>query len=54
VHVGLGNHDAALAVLEHGYELRDPAMSGLGVDARFGPLAADRRFAALLEKIGVR
>jgi TolB-like protein/DNA-binding winged helix-turn-helix (wHTH) protein len=53
-HVGLGEHDAALAALARGYELRDPAMSGLGVDVRFAPLANDPRFTALLERIGVR
>jgi TolB-like protein/DNA-binding winged helix-turn-helix (wHTH) protein len=53
VHVGLGDHAAALAVLEHGFEIRDPALSGLGVEARFEPLAGDPRFIALLEQIGV-
>jgi TolB-like protein/DNA-binding winged helix-turn-helix (wHTH) protein len=54
VHVGLGDHDAALDVLERGYEIRDPAMSGLAVDARFAPLANDPRFTALLERIGLK
>jgi TolB-like protein/DNA-binding winged helix-turn-helix (wHTH) protein/Tfp pilus assembly protein PilF len=53
VHVGLGNNDAALTVLEHGAQIRDPGMSGLAVDARFTRLAAEPRFAALLHTIGV-
>src|SRR5688572_25527999 len=54
VHVGLGDRDAALAALEHGVVIRDPGMSGLGVDARFAPLAGERRFEAVLEVIGLR
>ncbi len=54
VHVGLGDHAAALGALERGYELRDPGMSGLAVDPRFAPLAAEPRFNALLEHIGLR
>jgi TolB-like protein/DNA-binding winged helix-turn-helix (wHTH) protein/Tfp pilus assembly protein PilF len=54
VHVGLGDHEAALAALERGYALRDPGMSGLAVDARFAPLESDARFRALLERMGVR
>jgi tetratricopeptide (TPR) repeat protein len=54
VHVGLGNHDAALAALERGYEIRDTGMSGLGVDPRFAPLAAEPRFQTVLANIGVR
>jgi tetratricopeptide (TPR) repeat protein len=53
-HVGLGDHDAALAVLDRGYAIRDPGMSGLAVDARFAPLAGDARFPALLERMGLR
>jgi TolB-like protein/DNA-binding winged helix-turn-helix (wHTH) protein/Flp pilus assembly protein TadD len=54
IQVGLADRDAALATLERGLALRDPAMSGLGVDARFAPLAGDPRFEAVLERIGVR
>jgi tetratricopeptide (TPR) repeat protein len=54
VQVGLGDHDAALATLERGVTIRDPAMSGLGVDARFAPLASDPRFQAVLDSIGLR
>ena len=54
VQVGLADRDAALATLERGLAIGDPAMSGLGVDARFAPLAGDPRFQEVLEHIGVR
>jgi TolB-like protein/DNA-binding winged helix-turn-helix (wHTH) protein len=54
VQVGLGDHNAALAILERGLTIRDPAMSGLAVDARFAPLASDPRFQSVLERIGLR
>jgi TolB-like protein/DNA-binding winged helix-turn-helix (wHTH) protein len=54
IQVGLGDHEAALAALERGYELRDPGMSAVAVDPRFAPLAAAPRFQALLEKMGLR
>ena len=53
-HVGLGDHKAALAALERGFDIRDPGMSALAVDARFGPLAGEPRFQTMLEGIGVR
>jgi tetratricopeptide (TPR) repeat protein len=54
VEVGLGNNAAALDALEQGLTIRDPALSGIAVDARFAPLRAEPRFVALLEKIGLR
>ncbi len=54
VNVGLGDHEAALAALERGLAIRDPGMSGLAVDARFAPLAAEPRFLAVLDGIGLR
>lgn len=54
IYVGLGDHEAALDALERGAELKDTSMSGLGVESRFAPLAAERRFQAVLAKIGVR
>jgi TolB-like protein/DNA-binding winged helix-turn-helix (wHTH) protein/Flp pilus assembly protein TadD len=54
VHMGLGDVPAALAALEQSYELRDPGLSGLGVDPRFAPLAQEPRFVAILQKMQLR
>ena len=54
VRVGLGDYSGALDELERGYAIHDTGMSGLKVDPRFKPLAADPRFVALLGKMGLR
>jgi TolB-like protein len=54
VRVGLGDYSGALDDLERGYAIHDTGMSGIKVDPRFKPLAAEPRFVALLEKMGLR
>jgi tetratricopeptide (TPR) repeat protein len=54
IRVGLGDYSGALDELERGYAIHDTGMSGIKVDPRFRPLAAQPRFIALLEKMGLR
>jgi TolB-like protein/DNA-binding winged helix-turn-helix (wHTH) protein/tetratricopeptide (TPR) repeat protein len=54
VHVGLGDTAAALEALERGYEQRDTTMAGIKVAIELAPLRDEPRFAALLEKMGLR
>jgi TolB-like protein/Tfp pilus assembly protein PilF len=53
LHVGLGNKDAALDMLDAAYLERDPWLSILRVQPRVQSLHADPRFEALLVKIGL-
>jgi hypothetical protein len=53
VHVGLGEHDPALKALEQGLRDRDFRVTYLGVDATWDPLRDNRRFIALLERVGL-
>lgn len=52
VHAGLGNEDRALEWLERAYQVRDVHLAFLTVDAKWDPLRADPRFAALLDRCG--
>ena len=51
VHVGLGEHDAALDWLERAYESHDRALVWLRVHPRLDPLRGDPRFHRLLEAL---
>jgi TolB-like protein/DNA-binding winged helix-turn-helix (wHTH) protein/Flp pilus assembly protein TadD len=51
VHVGLGNTDGALAMLERGLEERAHQMVYLKIDPRFDPLRSDPRFQRLLRAV---
>jgi serine/threonine-protein kinase len=53
VHVGLGEHDLALARLEDSLDERCPWMVFVNVDPRLEPLRDDERFAGLLERSGL-
>lgn len=53
VRLGLGDNAGALDALERGFAIRDPGMSGIKVDPRFAPLAAEPRFVRLLEQMGL-
>jgi serine/threonine-protein kinase len=48
VHVALGQHDEAIAVLNRGVEERDEEMMYLKVDPRYDPIRGDPRFAHVL------
>jgi TolB-like protein len=52
-HVGLGQTDAAFALLDQACEERDPALINLAGDPRFDPIRADERFAALTSRLGL-
>jgi serine/threonine-protein kinase len=53
VHAGLGNPDQALAELERGAELRSSDLHWLGVDPVFAGLRGERRFAAVMKRLGL-
>jgi eukaryotic-like serine/threonine-protein kinase len=53
VHVGLGEREAALALLEKGEEERNNWMMNIGIDRRFDPLRSDPRFVALITRLNL-
>lgn len=54
VYARLGERDSAFALLEESYRDRSEDVAMLGVDPRMDPLRADPRFAALLDRVGLR
>ena len=52
VHVGLGQKDEALALLEKSYEERYPWLIHLNVEPRLDPIRSDPRFADFVRRIG--
>jgi TolB-like protein/Tfp pilus assembly protein PilF len=50
-HIGLGNRDAAFALLEKACADREPAVINLKVEPRFDPLRRDPRYGALLQRL---
>jgi TolB-like protein/Tfp pilus assembly protein PilF len=50
-HAGLGNRDAAFALLARACTDREPAVINLRVEPRFDPLRRDARYDALLERL---
>jgi tetratricopeptide (TPR) repeat protein len=52
-HVGLGDHEAAFAALARATDDRDPALPHVAVDPRFAPLKVDRRYAELVNLLGI-
>jgi adenylate cyclase len=53
VHLGLGNTDEALRLLERGYDERDAHMVLLGAEPKWDSLRSDPRFIRLLERTGL-
>lgn len=53
LHIGLGEHDRAMASLEEAYEARVFRLRLLGHEPLFDPLRQDPRFERLLERIGL-
>jgi DNA-binding winged-HTH domains len=51
-HLGIGDTDKALALLEQAYEQRDVRIAYLGMDARWNAIRAHPRFLELLNKLG--
>jgi serine/threonine-protein kinase len=52
IHIGLGENDRAIELLEDAYNERSERMVWLRVDARFDPLRQDPRFINLLSRMG--
>jgi TolB-like protein/DNA-binding winged helix-turn-helix (wHTH) protein/Tfp pilus assembly protein PilF len=52
-HLGLGQTDSALALLEQGVEERSPRIAFLGVDPDFDSLRSDSRLQRLIIRIGL-
>jgi adenylate cyclase len=53
LHVGLGDHEAAIDALERGIRERAFLIPWLAIDNTWDPLRADPRFADLIERIGL-
>ncbi|HJU41371.1 MAG TPA: winged helix-turn-helix domain-containing protein [Vicinamibacterales bacterium] len=53
IEIGLGESDSALRSLQRAFDIRAIDLSGVKVDPRFAPLAADSRFAALLRRMNL-
>jgi serine/threonine-protein kinase len=51
VHVALGQHDEAIAVLNRGVAERDEEMMYLKVDPRYDPIRGDERFVRVLQAL---
>ena len=54
IHIGLGDFEKALEVLEEGVALRQPTLSALKVHPGYDALRGHPRFERLLERIGLR
>jgi TolB-like protein/Tfp pilus assembly protein PilF len=52
-HTGLGNRDAAFALLARACTDREPSVINLRVEPRFDPLRRDARYSALLERLRI-
>lgn len=53
IHIGLGETDNAFAWLEKALDARDWQMALLNVEPLFDSVRSDRRFAALVERVGL-
>jgi len=54
IHVGLGNYPMALTCLERALSEKADWLIYLNVDPRWAPISSESRFAALLEKVGLK
>ncbi len=52
-HIGLGNRNAAFALLERACTDRDPMVVNMAVEPRLEPLRRDPRYASLLNNLGL-
>jgi serine/threonine-protein kinase len=54
LHVALGEHEQALALLEDAFAAHDQQLIWLGVEPGFDPLRSDPRFEELLKRVGLK
>lgn len=52
IYAQLGDRDAALEALDHGWEIRDSRLTDIKTDPYLDPLRSDPRYAALVKRIG--
>ena len=52
IHINLGEHDKALALLQEAFKIKDGWLAWLGVEPQFDPLRDTAEFAELLRKTG--
>jgi hypothetical protein len=53
VHIALGAHDDAIRELQRACDEHSSSLHLVSIAPEFAPLRSDRRFTAILEKIGV-
>ena len=53
VHLGLGEKDRALELLEDGYATHAQLLSGLATDPRYASLHGDPRYEAIVRGMGL-
>jgi TolB-like protein/DNA-binding SARP family transcriptional activator/Tfp pilus assembly protein PilF len=53
VHIGLGDHESALASLEEALENRSGGLAYLGIDPLMDPLKGNPRFSNLMRRVGL-
>ncbi|MBA3658928.1 MAG: protein kinase [Gemmatimonadales bacterium] len=53
IYASLGEHDAAFRWLDRAYRDRSAGLTWLKVDPKWAPIRSDRRFAALVRKVGL-
>jgi len=53
LHVGLGDQEGEIALLERAYAAHDLQMQNLGVDPHYDSLRSDPRFQSLLRRVGL-
>ena len=53
VHLGLGETDRAIELLQRAYEIQSPVLCEVPIDPRYAPIGADPRFAELVRGMGL-
>ena len=53
-YLALEDLDTAFELLDQAWLDRDPAVAGVNVEPRFGPLRGDQRYRGLLERLNLR
>ena len=53
VHLGLGETDRAIELLQRAYEIHSPVLGEVPTDPRYAPISSDPRFAGLVRGMGL-